>query len=115
MDMNNLLMKIPCHRKPSRSFFINGKQMPLCARCTSIFLGYLAIPFLLFFYPNTPLYVGFVLQIPILIDGFTQLYKWRESTNWLRFITGILSGIGQSAVIVSISMFIIKLVLTVAM
>lgn len=88
--------------------------MPLCARCTSIFLGYLAIPLLLFLYPTIPLYVGFVLQIPMLIDGFTQLYKWRESTNRLRFITGILSGIGQSAIIVSISMFIVKLILTVA-
>ena len=30
-----------CHQMPERSFFINGMQFPLCARCTGILVGYL--------------------------------------------------------------------------
>jgi len=28
-----------CHRIPERSFFLAGRQLPLCARCTGTFLG----------------------------------------------------------------------------
>ncbi|MGD8190699.1 DUF2085 domain-containing protein [Brevibacillus ginsengisoli] len=104
-------MRIPCHRNPARSFFINGKQMPLCARCTAILLGYLMLPVFLFVYPSVPFYIGLLLQVPMLIDGYTQLRKWRESTNWLRALTGFLSGAGQSAIVVSVSLFFIQLIL----
>src|SRR4030042_2209275 len=33
-----------CHQKSDRSLFINGNEMPFCARCTAIFAG-LAIGF----------------------------------------------------------------------
>ena len=86
--------------------------MPLCTRCTAILLGYLTLPVFLFAYPSIPIYAGFLMQIPMLIDGYTQLRKWRESTNWLRFITGFISGAGQSAIVVSVSLFIINLILS---
>jgi hypothetical protein len=28
-----------CHQIPERSFFMDGQQLPLCARCTGTFLG----------------------------------------------------------------------------
>ena len=28
-----------CHRITARSFSINGRQLPLCARCTGMYLG----------------------------------------------------------------------------
>ena len=31
-----------CHRIPSHSFFIGGRQLPLCARCSGTYLGALA-------------------------------------------------------------------------
>lgn len=31
-----------CHRIPSHSFFVAGRQLPLCARCSGTFLGALA-------------------------------------------------------------------------
>ena len=29
-----------CHQRSDRSLFINGNQMPVCARCLGIFLGF---------------------------------------------------------------------------
>ena len=31
-----------CHQLPDRSFFLYGRQLPVCARCTGLYLGGLA-------------------------------------------------------------------------
>lgn len=28
-----------CHQLPDRSFFLAGRQLPVCARCTGLYLG----------------------------------------------------------------------------
>jgi uncharacterized membrane protein len=28
-----------CHQRPERSFFVNGQQMAVCARCTGLYAG----------------------------------------------------------------------------
>jgi uncharacterized membrane protein len=50
---------------------------------------------LLWFY-QIGMIVSIILILPTLIDGLTQAYLNRESTNFLRFSTGILAGIGMS-------------------
>lgn len=86
-----------CHRKPERSFFYKGKQFPVCARCTGFYLGYFTLPIFTFgLWEPTWLMVG-LLNVPMLIDGFTQAYMNRESTNWLRLVTGIIGGAGCMA------------------
>ncbi|AJD93641.1 hypothetical protein JMA_43240 (plasmid) [Jeotgalibacillus malaysiensis] len=45
----------------------------------------------------------------MLVDGITQLKGWRTSTNTLRTVTGLMSGIGLSIGITSIFYFIIAL------
>ncbi|WP_289138715.1 DUF2085 domain-containing protein [uncultured Brevibacillus sp.] len=97
---------IPCHRLPSRSIYLNGKPFPLCARCMAILLGYVFLP-VLFLLP-LPFYVGFLLQLPMLMDGLSQYGKWRESTNQIRIITGLLSGGGQGVLIVSAVNFLVE-------
>ncbi|MGV2886043.1 DUF2085 domain-containing protein [Paenibacillus taichungensis] len=104
--MINLLRLIPCHRRPDRSFFIQNKQMPVCARCFGILYGYLPLPF--FFYISIPWYLGVALLLPLLLDGYTQKWKWRESTNILRVTTGICFGVGQCIMIKSGVMLIVN-------
>lgn len=92
------ITKYICHRMPERSFFIKGHQFPVCARCTGFYTG--LVVFLVwncFFkinYDISTLLISVVLMIPVAIDGITQYFGPRESTNNLRFITGFIGGIG---------------------
>lgn len=81
-----------CHRLPERSFYFKGKQFPICARCTGILLGYILGIFYIILYKNSNILIEFSLLIPIIIDGFGQLYGFWVSNNIRRFITGFLAG-----------------------
>lgn len=75
-----------CHQRADRSYFIGNYQLPVCARCQGVYLGYLLglfiyIPLLLVLLPLT------------YIDGFIQLKTEYNSTNSRRLITGVISGI----------------------
>ena len=86
-----------CHQKSDRSYFINGNQMPFCSRCTAIILGItIGIGFMLFFkfeLDDRFIFLMLIGFIPIGIDGIGQLFGFWESTNQVRFLTGILVGI----------------------
>ncbi len=101
---------VPCHRKTERSFVFWGKQFPICARCMSILLGFLSIPILMFLSIKIPFYYGVIMVIPTFLDGFTQLKKWRKSNNFLRFVTGLIAGIGFSVIAVDIAYMLCYLV-----
>lgn len=95
-----------CHQFPTRSLYIFGSNMGLCSRCFSIYLAlFLSTIFLIYFDIKISfLYrcvVAFVLTIPLLVDGLTQYYNLRESNNYIRVITGIMSGLGIAIVLIS--------------
>lgn len=97
---------IICHGLPERSFKIKGHQFPVCARCTGIYLGsFSVIGLVMIFNPvfnPLLLIMGFLMIIPTFIDGLTQYLNHRESNNNLRFITGLIGGIGMAIVITSL-------------
>jgi uncharacterized membrane protein len=33
------LCGVICHQRPERSFFVGGSQLPVCARCTGLYVG----------------------------------------------------------------------------
>lgn len=92
------LTKYICHRIPERSFFIKGHQFPVCARCTGFYTGLFVYLIWNYFngqnYDIYTLIISIILMIPTTIDGLTQYFGPRESTNNLRFITGFIGGIG---------------------
>ena len=102
---------VSCHRKAERSFFWRGKQFPVCARCTGIYLGYLSFPIFNFDLYYISSLSSILLMLPTIFDGLTQAYLRRESTNFIRLTTGILGGVGAMSLIVNIGTFIGNLIL----
>ncbi len=88
-----------CHQHADRSFFINGNQMPYCARCTGMFLG-IAFGALIgaFFRVRIGILLYFIVIIPMGLDGVIQLVTSYESTNFIRIVTGMLTGTFTSLV-----------------
>lgn len=92
------LSQFICHRIPERTFQIKGHYFPVCSRCTGIYLGafsYFIYAFFFYIDYNFILILsGFLMVIPTTTDGLTQLFSSRESSNILRFATGLFAGIG---------------------
>ena len=114
MSESRLLRGIPmgCHRLPHRSFRFRGRQFPVCARCTGILLGYLVYPAFVFGVWPATLAGGLLLNLPAMLDGTTQMLGWRESTNALRLVTGVMSGAGQAMAASAIGQSIAMLIRT---
>lgn len=89
-----LLYSVICHQKASRSFFVFGQQMAYCQRNMAIYTGVfvLGLGFALVKGHLRPLRWRWMVLFwaPMALDGFTQLFGWRESTWQLRITTGIL-------------------------
>ena len=83
-----------CAEVSSHSFFLNGNQLPYCARCMAISVGLLAgMLIALYFSPKFNLiFLGLGL-LPMVIDGGMEIVSSYQSTNVLRVITGLLAGI----------------------
>jgi len=105
-----LVYRPTCHQLPQRSFFIAGHQVAVCARCNAIYVSFWAVgmayalaaailPRRVPVWPAPPVWAVGVAVLPLAVDGLTQLFGFRESTNLLRAITGTLAG-GMAAVFV---------------
>ncbi len=104
-----------CHRIPSHSFFLAGRQLPLCARCTGTFPG--ALTALIgqalvlrrrgtSFPPPaiTALLVGFIAIMGIDgLNSYVDLMRgtplFYEPRNELRLVTGALNGLALAALL----------------
>jgi uncharacterized membrane protein len=115
-----------CHQWAFRSFFLFGQQptygeqqladlgldpftytggqdlgwkMAFCERDLAIYIGLLLVGVLYArrrdLRPSGFLVYG-VLILPMAVDGFTQLFGWRESTWELRVVTGLLFGLASA-------------------
>jgi len=120
-----------CHQMSSRSFFINGNQLPFCSRDIGVFsgfvigsvltslLGYLPSLYESLFNPfpkglrrivlkNPRIWaalMGLLFMAPLVLDGTIQMLTTYESNNTMRFITGLFAG---TAVMIYTGAFIIS-------
>lgn len=39
LDFVDAVGRVICHQLPERSFFIDGRQLPVCARCTGLYVS----------------------------------------------------------------------------
>jgi len=101
-----------CHQLPERSLFSAGFQLPVCARDTGIYLGFvisLALIALLArgrrptALPSWPLItLGALFVGTMAVDGFSSYSGLRTTTNDIRILTGLLTGYALPLVAVPI-------------
>ncbi|MBE2223920.1 MAG: DUF2085 domain-containing protein [Anaerolineae bacterium] len=105
-----------CHRITERSFTIAGRQFPLCARCTGMYLGVFLVFLLLWLggrlrrggMPSTPIMLILMAFVVIMgIDGINSYLHFfpnaphlYEPRNWLRLLTGMGTGLMMGIIIV---------------
>lgn len=99
-----------CHQLPERSFFCNGKQFPVCARCTGVFFGEVGAVVLALFRVFLRPSIGFALLICMGLDWLIQELRIRESTNIRRLITGIMGGFGLFSIYIYVLRKFVKAV-----
>lgn len=106
-----------CHRISTRSFFVGEVQMPLCARCSGMYLGVLVGLGVMVALgagragrlPRPWVLVGLAIFVAIMgVDGVNSylqlipglaLPRLYEPQNWLRAVTGILTGVTMAALV----------------
>ncbi|MGM0405605.1 MAG: DUF2085 domain-containing protein [Thermoplasmatota archaeon] len=116
-----------CHQKHYRSHYLNGNQIPVCARDVGIFSGLsLGLFVMMFIKPERDykdillkllpmkmnlsnsqksyllVFLGALFVLPMALDGGIQLVTAYESTNPMRLLTGIIFGFGFSAFVSAI-------------
>jgi uncharacterized membrane protein len=98
-----------CHQLPERSFFGGGVQLPVCARDTGIYVGFVISLIVIAALDRgrrrsgmTPWWVlalGGVFVAVMAWDGVTSYAGWRTTTNEIRLITGLLTGFALPLVV----------------
>lgn len=94
--LKNLYAKV-CHQIENRCFLIDEKPMFVCSRCTGIYFGIFTLfliltlfkslrkKFLLFDFKKL-----FLFALPLLFDWSLNFIFKIETTNFVRFLTGLL-------------------------
>jgi uncharacterized membrane protein len=104
-----------CHQRPERSFFLDGQQLPVCARCTGLYLsGALAfagwwglklsgrIPALAID-PRRALRVGAIAALPTLISLMLAAVGAWDGSNITRALLALPLGAAAGAIVAAVT------------
>ena len=102
-----------CHQRPERSFVLWSHQMPVCARCTGIYIGAALAAIVFAFRRGGPAcppradtrvgpYARMVLALAAQPAIATLVYEWTTGvtpSNWIRAASGLCLGAAVAALI----------------
>jgi uncharacterized membrane protein len=95
-----------CHQRPERSFFFEGRQLAVCARCTGLYAGAaLAAPLAFAFAagPNSTrsrVVLG-VAALPTLVTWTLEFVGLVPFSNWSRFTAAVPLGFAAAWLVFS--------------
>jgi uncharacterized membrane protein len=104
-----------CHQRPDRSFFWAGYQLPVCARCTGLYLSaavvllaWWAVRFIrrsapIAFTPRTALRAIAIAAIPTIVSWTLGVIGIWDGTNVIRALLAIPLGATAGAVVAAVS------------
>jgi uncharacterized membrane protein len=83
-----------CHQRPERSFFVSGRQVPVCARCTGLYAGAaFAVPLALIaassIASNRARAIALVASLPTAITWSLEFAGLAQFTNGIRFAAAL--------------------------
>lgn len=87
-----------CHQMPSRSLWIAGRPMAICARDVGLYAG-MFLGMWIVHVPHAhrmPAWGAFLFAAPMALDGSVQFLGLWESANSTRLWTGFAAGLGVS-------------------
>jgi len=101
-----------CHQIPERTFEAGGYLFSACARDTGIYLGFffaIIMAFVVYAHqekkpgdlpPIRYILILLLLAVPFAVDGLTSYLGLRDTTNTIRYFTGLSLGVGIGILIV---------------
>ncbi len=104
---------VVCHQLPERSFALAGRQWPVCARCSGLYLGaivglaaWLMVRRSLGPVGLAPRHVMRVLAVitaPTAISWATGVLGWWDGTNAIRAVLALPLGITVGAIVAAVA------------
>ncbi len=104
MLLNNIVYSVSslvCHQHPERCFIIVGRLLPLCARCSGIYAGFMFFFLFLWITAARKRFVDYDRRIYIcsgiilalfLTEGFLSFIHAVDAGNNTRFLSGLFGG-----------------------
>ena len=104
-----------CHQLPDRSFFVDGRQLPVCARCTGLYLsgaagfvGWVLVKFArrwrqIVLPPRTALWIVIGAAVPTAISYATGITGVWDGSNLTRALLAVPLGLAAGAVVAAVA------------